>query len=59
VAVIRAASIEFLDKEILTDVSSAEQQLNRLNWRDYVRQPDRIASALMVKMKISHRTARR
>jgi predicted transposase YdaD len=28
-------------------------QLNRLNWRDYLRNPNPVASALMVKMKIA------
>src|SRR4029079_12714305 len=28
-------------------------QLNRLNWRDYLKKPNPVASALMVKMKIA------
>ena len=29
-------------------------QLNRLNWRDFVRNPNPVASALMTKMRIAH-----
>jgi hypothetical protein len=91
-------SIEFLDKEIFTDIGSGERhevdllakaklrllfsydkprkaaasryevafsnwkvldfrywaiQLNRLNWRSFLKQPNPVASALMVKMKIA------
>src|SRR5205085_12062238 len=56
-------SIEFLDKEVFTDVTAGRKsvlnfqyrviQLNRLNWRDYVRQPNPVASALMAKMRLA------
>jgi hypothetical protein len=43
--------ISFPDKTVL-DFSFQTIQLNRLNWRDYLRQPSPVASALMSKMNI-------
>lgn len=45
-------NIVFPDGVVL-DFSYSVIQLNRLNWRDYVRQPNPIASALMAKMRIT------
>lgn len=45
-------SIRFPDRRIL-DFSYQVIQLNRLNWRDYVRQQNPVASALMAKMRIA------
>jgi hypothetical protein len=45
-------SVTFPDKAVL-DFSFAVIQLNRMNWRDFVRQPNPIASALMAKMSIA------
>jgi hypothetical protein len=44
--------IAFPDKTIL-DFAFTAIQLNRLNWRDFVRQPNPVASALMSKMNIA------
>lgn len=38
---------------LVLDFSFDAIQLNRLNWRDYLRQPNPIASALMTKMRIA------
>jgi hypothetical protein len=42
----------FPDKTVL-DFSFCTIQLNRLNWRDFIRRPNPIAAALMAKMKIA------
>lgn len=44
--------VVFPDKTVL-EFSYAVVQLNRLNWRDFVRQQNPIASALMAKMRIA------
>lgn len=44
--------VVFPNKRVL-DFSFDVIQLNRLNWRDFVRQPNPVASALMAKMKIA------
>lgn len=38
---------------VVNDFAFRAIQLNRLNWRDYVRQPNPVASALMAKMQIA------
>jgi hypothetical protein len=38
---------------VVNDFAFRVIQLNRLNWRDYVRQPNPVASALMAKMQIA------
>ena len=43
--------VEFPDRRIL-DFSFVTIQLNRLNWRDFLQNPNPIAAALMAKMKI-------
>jgi hypothetical protein len=43
--------IRFPDRMVL-DFSFRVIQLNRLNWRDYLRQPNPVAAALMAKMQI-------
>lgn len=43
--------VAFPDRSVL-DFSFRVIQLNRLNWRDYVRQPNPVAAALMTKMRI-------
>lgn len=43
--------IRFPDRMVL-DFSFRVIQLNRLNWRDYLRQPNPVAAALMAKMRI-------
>jgi predicted transposase YdaD len=44
--------VEFPNQHVL-DFSFRTIQLNRQNWRDYVRNPNPIASALMAKMRIA------
>ena len=44
--------IDFPKQRVL-DFSFRTIQLNRLNWRDYLRNPNPVASALMAKMKIA------
>ena len=44
--------IRFPDRVVL-DFSFRVIQLNRLNWRDYLRQPNPVAAALMAKMQIT------
>nr|WP_198648187.1 DUF4351 domain-containing protein [Cyanothece sp. BG0011] len=44
--------IEFPDFKVL-DFNYRVVQLNRLNWRDFIDQPNPVASALMAKMKIA------
>lgn len=44
--------VEFPNQRVL-DFSFRAIQLNRLNWRDYVRNPNPVASALMAKMRIA------
>jgi hypothetical protein len=44
--------VAFPDKMILS-FSFTVIQLNRMNWRDFVRRPNPLASALMAKMKIA------
>lgn len=44
--------VEFTDRKIL-DFNFATIQLNRLNWRDFVKQRNPVAAALMAKMKIA------
>jgi predicted transposase YdaD len=44
--------VEFPDRVVLTFTYHVIQ-LNRLNWRDFVRQPNPLASALMAKMAIA------
>lgn len=44
--------VEFPDKVVL-EFNYAVIQLNRLNWRDFLRQPNPVASALMAKMNIA------
>jgi hypothetical protein len=43
--------VEFPDKTVL-DFSYRVIQLNRLKWRDFIRQPNPVAAALMAKMQI-------
>jgi predicted transposase YdaD len=45
-------TVKFLDEKII-EFNYRVVQLNRLNWRDFVRQPNLIACALMAKMKIA------
>lgn len=45
-------TIEFPNRKIL-EFSFEPIQLNRLNWRDYLNQPNPIAAALMAKMRIA------
>ncbi len=45
-------NVHFPNLEVLT-FRFHSIQLNRLNWRDFVRQPNPIAAALMAKMKIA------
>jgi Domain of unknown function (DUF4351) len=45
-------TVQFLNETII-DFHYKVIQLNRLNWRDFVRQPNPIACALMTKMKIA------
>ncbi|KAF3889280.1 MULTISPECIES: DUF4351 domain-containing protein [Nostocales] len=44
-------TVEFTDLKVL-EFNFASIQLNRLNWRDFVRQPNPVAAALMAKMQI-------
>ncbi len=44
--------VAFPDMVVL-EFNFAAIQLNRLNWRDYLRRPNPVASALMTKMKIA------
>ncbi len=44
--------VAFPDRVVL-DFRYTVIQLNRLNWRDFVRQPNPVASALMAKMRIA------
>ena len=44
--------VEFPDKVVM-DFNYAVVQLNRLNWRDFLRQQNPVASALMAKMNIA------
>jgi predicted transposase YdaD len=44
--------VEFSDRKVL-EFNFATVQLNRLNWRDYIHQPNPVAAALMAKMKIA------
>ena len=44
--------VEFPDFKVL-DFNFATIQLNRLNWRDFVKQRNPVAAALMAKMKIA------
>ena len=44
--------VEFPDKKVL-DFNYTAIQLNRLNWRDFLRQPNPVAAALMAKMNIA------
>ncbi len=44
--------VEFPDKVVL-EFNYAVIQLNRLNWRNFLRQPNPVASALMAKMDIA------
>jgi hypothetical protein len=44
--------VQFPDKRVL-EFNFAVVQLNRFNWRDFVRSPNPIASALMAKMNIA------
>ncbi|HEY2588905.1 MAG TPA: DUF4351 domain-containing protein [Tepidisphaeraceae bacterium] len=43
--------VAFPDRSVL-DSSFRVIQLNRLNWRDYIRQPNPVAAALLTKMRI-------
>lgn len=43
--------VRFPDRSVL-DFAFRVIQLNRLNWRDYIRQPNPVAAALMTKMRI-------
>jgi predicted transposase YdaD len=45
-------TVEFSDRKVL-EFNFATVQLNRLNWRDYIHQPNPVAAALMSKMKIA------
>jgi Domain of unknown function (DUF4351)/PD-(D/E)XK nuclease family transposase len=45
-------SVEFPDLKVL-EFNFTAIQLNRLNWRDYLNQPNPVAAALMAKMKIA------
>jgi predicted transposase/invertase (TIGR01784 family) len=45
-------SVEFVDLKVL-EFNFASIQLNRLNWRDYLDQPNPVAAALMAKMQIA------
>lgn len=45
-------SVSFPDRNVL-DFSFVSIQLNRLNWRDFLQQPNPVASALMAKMNIA------
>ena len=51
------SSLVFLDKEIFTDLLTGQQReadlVVRANWRDFVRQTNPVASALMARMKIA------
>ncbi|MGK7955442.1 MAG: Rpn family recombination-promoting nuclease/putative transposase, partial [Crocosphaera sp.] len=44
--------VEFPDLEVL-NFNYRVVQLNQLNWRDFINQPNPVASALMAKMKIA------
>ncbi len=44
--------VKFPDKKVL-DFNYTAIQLNRLNWRDFLRQPNPVAAALMAKMNIA------
>jgi hypothetical protein len=44
--------VEFPELKVL-EFNFAAIQLNRLNWRDYLRQPNPVAAALMAKMRIA------
>jgi hypothetical protein len=46
--------VEFPDKVVL-DFNHAVIQLNRLNWRDFLQQPNPVAAALMSKMRIARK----
>src|SRR5262249_61748041 len=46
------SQLSFPNRAVL-DSSFEVIQLTRLNWRDYLRQPNPVASALMTKMKIA------
>jgi flagellar biosynthesis/type III secretory pathway protein FliH len=46
--------IEFPDLKVL-EFNYQVVQLNRLNWRDFINQPNPVAAALMAKMKIAPR----
>ncbi|GFE71034.1 hypothetical protein CFPU101_36440 [Chroococcus sp. FPU101] len=50
-AAVSSYQIKFPDFQVL-DFNYRTIQLNRLNWRDFLNQPNPIASALMAKMKI-------
>jgi predicted transposase YdaD len=45
-------TVEFSDRKVL-EFNFATVQLNRLNWRDYIHQPNPVAAALMAKMQIA------
>lgn len=45
-------SVSFPDRHVL-DFSFVSIQLNSLNWRDFLQQPNPVASALMAKMNIA------
>jgi Domain of unknown function (DUF4351)/Putative transposase, YhgA-like len=45
-------TVEFEDLQVLT-FNFRAIQLNRLNWRDYLSQPNPVAAALMAKMRIA------
>ncbi len=47
-------TVEFADLKVL-EFNFASIQLNRLNWRDFVHQPNPVAAALMAKMQIEPR----
>jgi len=51
---IRQYKIEFPDLKVL-EFNYQVVQLNRLNWRDFINQPNPVAAALMAKMKIAPR----
>ncbi len=44
--------VQFPELKVL-EFNFASIQLNRLNWRDYLRQPNPVAAALMAKMRIA------
>ncbi len=45
-------TVEFPNLKVL-EFNFTAIQLNRLNWRDYLNQPNPIAAALMAKMQIA------